>query len=92
VDNILLAEFHRDARAAPRLAAEGLGRGRQLATALALGAERVSCGSVWLVTQECEATPEVRQRLLAANSEDTVRTRSFTGKPARFVKSARTDA
>lgn len=76
----------------PVLAAGGIGRGRQFAAALALGAEGVWCGSVWLTTKESDADPLLRKRLLAARSSDTVRTRSFTGKPARFLKSAWTDA
>lgn len=76
----------------PVLAAGGIGRGRQFAAALALGAEGVWCGSIWLTTKESDADPVLRKRLLAARSSDTVRTRSFTGKPARFLKSAWTDA
>ena len=76
----------------PVLAAGGIGRGRQVAAALALGAEGVWCGSVWLTTQESDALPALRQRLLAATSSDTVRTRSFTGKQGRFLKSAWTEA
>ncbi len=76
----------------PVLAAGGIGRGRQVAAAFALGAEGVWCGSVWLTTKESDALPALRKRLLAAKSSDTVRTRSFTGKPGRFLKSAWSDA
>lgn len=76
----------------PVLAAGGIGRGRQVAAALALGAEGVWCGSVWLTTKESDALPALRKRLLAAKSSDTVRTRSFSGKPGRFLKSAWSDA
>ena len=76
----------------PVLAAGGIGRGRQVAAALALGAEGVWCGSVWLTTQESDSLPALRERLLAAKSSDTVRTRSFTGKHGRFLKSAWSDA
>jgi NAD(P)H-dependent flavin oxidoreductase YrpB (nitropropane dioxygenase family) len=76
----------------PVLAAGGIGRGRQVAAALALGAEGVWCGSVWLTTQESDSIPALRKRLLAATSSDTVRTRSFTGKHGRFLKSAWSDA
>lgn len=69
----------------PVLMAGGIGRGSQVAAALALGAEGVWCGSVWLTTAESEVGPLVKQKLLAATSSDTVRTRSFTGKPARFL-------
>jgi NAD(P)H-dependent flavin oxidoreductase YrpB (nitropropane dioxygenase family) len=76
----------------PVLAAGGIGRGRQVAAALALGAEGVWCGSVWLATEEAETEPAVKDKFLAATSSDTVRTRSRTGKPARQLRSAWTDA
>ncbi len=75
----------------PVLAAGGIGRGRQLAAALALGAEGVWCGSVWLTTEEAETHPTVKQKFLAASSSDTLRSRSRTGKPARQLRSAWTD-
>src|SRR6185436_7438369 len=59
----------------PVLAAGGIGRGRQLAEALALGAEGVWCGSVWLTTEEAETDPVVKQKFLAAKSSDTIRSR-----------------
>jgi NAD(P)H-dependent flavin oxidoreductase YrpB (nitropropane dioxygenase family) len=75
----------------PVLAAGGIGRGRQMAAALALGAEGVWCGSVWLTTEEAETHPTVKQKFLAATSSDTLRSRSRTGKPARQLRSAWTD-
>lgn len=75
----------------PVLAAGGIGRGRQMAASLALGAEGVWCGSVWLTTQEAETHPTVKDKFLAATSADTLRSRSRTGKPARQLRSAWTD-
>jgi len=75
----------------PVLAAGGIARGRQVAAALALGAEGVWCGSVWLTTEEAETPPVVREKFLAATSSDTVRSRSMTGKPARMIRTAWTD-
>ena len=75
----------------PVLGAGGIGRGRQMAAAMALGAEGVWCGSVWLTTDEAETHPTVKQKFLAAGSADTVRSRSRTGKPARQLRSAWTD-
>jgi NAD(P)H-dependent flavin oxidoreductase YrpB (nitropropane dioxygenase family) len=75
----------------PVLAAGGIGTGRQMAAALALGAEGVWCGSVWLTTQEAETHPTVKDKFLAATSSDTLRSRSRTGKPARQLRSAWTD-
>ncbi|MGD1284055.1 NAD(P)H-dependent flavin oxidoreductase [Mycobacterium seoulense] len=75
----------------PVLAAGGIARGRQIAAALALGAEGVWCGSVWLTTEEAETPPVVKDKFLAATSSDTVRSRSMTGKPARMLRTAWTD-
>jgi len=75
----------------PVLAAGGIASGRQIAAAMALGAEGVWCGSVWLTTEEAETHPAVKQKFLAAGSQDTVRSRSLTGKPARMLRSAWTD-
>src|SRR5208337_4864405 len=75
----------------PVLAAGGIARGRQIAAALALGAEGVWCGSVWWTTEEAETPPVVKDKFLAASSSDTVRSRSMTGKPARMLRTAWTD-
>ena len=81
-----------DAVQAPVLAAGGIGRGRQVAASLALGAEGVWCGSVWLTTQEAETSDVIREKFLAAPSSGTVRSRSLTGKPARMIRTDWTDA
>ncbi len=75
----------------PVLAAGGIATGRQMAAALALGASGVWCGSVWLTTEEAETLPAVKEKMLAASSRDTIRSRSRTGKPARQLRSAWTD-
>jgi NAD(P)H-dependent flavin oxidoreductase YrpB (nitropropane dioxygenase family) len=76
----------------PVLAAGGIACGRQMAAAMALGAEGVWCGSVWLTTNEAETSPVVKEKFLAATSADTRRSRSLTGKPARMLRTAWTDA
>jgi len=79
----------------PVLAAGGIGCGRQIAAALALGAAGVWMGSAWLLTSEyalTTAAPAVQQALLAATSSDTVRSRIYSGKPARLLKNRWTAA
>jgi NAD(P)H-dependent flavin oxidoreductase YrpB (nitropropane dioxygenase family) len=76
----------------PVLGAGGVGRGRQLAAALALGCEGVWCGSIWLKTVESEVLPETKSKMFAAQSEDAVLTRSLTGKQARMLRSRWIDA
>lgn len=75
----------------PVLAAGGIGRGRQLAAGMALGADGVWCGSVWLTTEEAETNPAVKEKFLRAGLGDTVRSRSMTGKPARMLRSPWTE-
>jgi NAD(P)H-dependent flavin oxidoreductase YrpB (nitropropane dioxygenase family) len=74
-------------RKVPVLAAGGIVTGRQMAAAIALGADGVWTGSVWLTTEEAETAPYTKQKMLAATSRDTVRSRSRTGKPSRQLKS-----
>ncbi|SDT51800.1 NAD(P)H-dependent flavin oxidoreductase [Actinoplanes derwentensis] len=81
-----------DAVSVPVLAAGGIGSGRQIAAALALGASGVWMGSVWLGTAEYESSPALREALLRATSSDTVRSRIYSGKPARLLRNRWTEA
>lgn len=88
---VLIPEIVDAVGSVPVVGAGGIGRGRQMAAAMALGAQGVWCGSVWLTTNEAETHPVVKQKFLAATSSDTVRSRSLTGKPARQLRTAWTD-
>ncbi len=74
------------------LAAGGIVTGRQMAACMAMGADGVWTGSVWLTTAEAETLPIVKEKMLVANSRQTVRSRSRTGKYTRQLRSAWTDA
>jgi NAD(P)H-dependent flavin oxidoreductase YrpB (nitropropane dioxygenase family) len=75
------------------LAAGGIGSGRQIVAALALGAGGVWMGSYWLTTSEYQLGNQAVQRaLVAAESDQTVRARIYSGKPARLLKTKWTDA
>jgi NAD(P)H-dependent flavin oxidoreductase YrpB (nitropropane dioxygenase family) len=76
----------------PVLAAGGIGRGRQMAAAMALGAQGVWTGSIWLTVAESDTNPIAIEKMLAADSRSTVRSRAMTGKPARQLRTAWTDA
>lgn len=76
----------------PVLAAGGIGNGRQMAAALALGAEGVWTGSLWLTVEEADIPPAQMQSYLDATSRDTVRSRAWTGKPCRMLRNDWTDA
>ena len=89
---VLIPEVVDAVRPTPVLAAGGIGSGRQMAAALALGADGVWTGSIWLTVREADTNPVVVDKLLSASSRDTVRSRSWTGKPARLLKTAWTEA
>ncbi len=74
------------------LAAGGIATGRQMAACMAMGAAGAWTGSVWLTTSEAETIPTVKEKMLAAGSRNTVRSRSRTGKPTRQLQSSWTDA
>jgi len=79
----------------PVLAAGGIGSGRQVAAALALGAAGAWMGSLWLGTEEnvrFTSAPALGDALVAATSSDTVRARIYSGKPARLLKNKWTQA
>lgn len=76
----------------PVLAAGGIGSGRQMAAAMALGAQGVWTGSIWLTTAESNTGDIAMEKLLQARSSDTVRSRALTGKPARQLRTAWTEA
>ncbi len=76
----------------PVLAAGGIANGAQVASALAMGAQGAWTGSMWLTVEEADVPPEQMESYLKASSHDTVRSRSFTGKPARMLKNDWTDA
>jgi NAD(P)H-dependent flavin oxidoreductase YrpB (nitropropane dioxygenase family) len=96
---VLVPEVVKAVDGLPVLAAGGIGTGQQIAAALALGAEGVWMGSVWLACSEYRLEPAgpsgysiVKEKLLAATSSDTVRSRVISGKPARMLRTPWTEA
>ncbi|MEU4894946.1 nitronate monooxygenase family protein [Streptomyces sp. NPDC044780] len=90
---VLTPEVVRAVDPLPVLAAGGIGSGEQIAAGLALGAQGVWIGSLWLTTEEAELhSAALTRKLLAAGSGDTVRSRALTGKPARQLRTEWTDA
>ena len=76
----------------PVLAAGGIGNGRQMVAAMSTGAQGVWCGSLWLAVEEAAAQPAEKDSYLNATSEDTIRSKAWTGKPARMLKNKWTEA
>jgi NAD(P)H-dependent flavin oxidoreductase YrpB (nitropropane dioxygenase family) len=76
----------------PILAAGGIGNGRQILAAMSMGVAGVWMGSMWLNATEAAAEPAQRESYMKASSEDTVRSRAWTGKTARMLKNEWTEA
>jgi NAD(P)H-dependent flavin oxidoreductase YrpB (nitropropane dioxygenase family) len=89
---ILVPEIVEALSDTPVLAAGGIGSGRQAAAAYALGAQGVWTGSMWLNTVECGQSDIMRKKFHEAKSQDAVRSRAYTGKPARQLRTEWTDA
>lgn len=66
--------------------AGGISDGRGIAACFALGAEGVWMGSRFITTHEANAHPRYKSAILKARSDDTLRTESITGRPARALK------
>lgn len=71
----------------PVLAAGGIMNGRQMAGMMAMGAAGAWCGSVWLATTEAETHEVFREKMIAASSRDTIRSKYRTGKYSRQLRS-----
>ena len=92
---VLIPEVHEAIQpygAVPILAAGGIVTGKQMAAAMAMGASGAWCGSVWLTTIESEVEPVIKEKMVAANSSQTVRSRSRTGKHSRQLVTPWTEA
>ena len=75
----------------PVLAAGGVATGKHIVAAMAMGAVGVWVGTAWLVTKEAHTSGKLLPKLLAAKSDDTVITRSKSGKTNRQLRTAYTD-
>ena len=77
-----------DAVSIPVIAAGGIADGRQLAAALALGADGVQIGTVLLATNECPIHDNYKQAVIKAKDNDTIVTGRIAGKPVRIIKNS----
>jgi NAD(P)H-dependent flavin oxidoreductase YrpB (nitropropane dioxygenase family) len=92
---VLIPEVHEAIKPygdVPILAAGGIVTGKQMAAAMSMGASGAWCGSVWLTTIESEVPNVIKQKMVEANSSQTTRSRSRTGKHSRQLISPWTKA
>ena len=74
------------------LAAGGVSTGRHLAASIAMGAEGIWTGTIWLATHESATEMFLKQRLVDAHAEDAIQSRAMSGKPIRQLRSNYSDA
>ena len=72
----------------PVAAAGGIGDGRGLIAALALGASAALGGTRFVATREARSHEAYKQRIVTANEEDTMITKGYTGKSCRVIRNA----
>lgn len=73
----------------PVIASGGIGDGRGLMAAIALGAEGIEMGTRFIATQECiHASEAYKQAILRAKETDTVIIKKSLGTPGRVIKTA----
>jgi enoyl-[acyl-carrier protein] reductase II len=70
----------------PIIAAGGFCDGKGLAAALVLGADGISMGTRFMLTQECEMHERAKELSLKATVEDTIYSDKIDGLPGRFLK------
>lgn len=76
----------------PVLASGGIGDGRGIMAALALGAEGVEMGTRFIATKECvHAHPSYKEALLKGTEQDTAVIKRNLGAPARVVRTPGSD-
>ena len=87
---VLVPEIRRALKAygnLPILAAGGICTGEQMAGIMAMGADGVWCASVFLTTSDSETSDNIKEKMVAASSSHTVRSKSRTGKHSRQLTS-----
>ena len=76
----------------PVIAAGGIGDGRGVAAALALGAVGAWVGSAFLVAEECQIPDRHKEDILQGVTEDFAISRTYTGKTVRQFRNVVMDA
>lgn len=79
-----------DAVDIPVIAAGGIGDGRQMAAAFALGACGVQVGTCLLVSEECPIHENYKQAVISARDSSTTVTGRSAGAPVRVIKNPMT--
>ena len=72
----------------PVLAAGGIAHGSQVAALLLMGAQAVVVGTRFIATPEAQAAQEYREAIVKSREDSTMRTKCYTGKPCRVIRTS----
>lgn len=75
----------------PVIASGGIADGRGMAAAIALGAEGIEMGTIFMAAKETTVHPNVAKAIIEAEDMSTVITGYSTGEPCRQIKNALSD-
>jgi len=70
----------------PVIAAGGIASGKQFLAALAMGAEAIQCGTIFLTAKECLIHQNYKNLILKAKDRSTIVTGTSTGHPVRVIE------
>jgi len=73
----------------PTISAGGYCDGRGLAAAMALGADAIAMGTRFVVTQECDVHPNIKQTAMKTLMEETIYSAGIDGLPGRWYANKR---
>jgi enoyl-[acyl-carrier protein] reductase II len=91
ISTFVLVPAIADAVSVPVIAAGGIADGRGLAAALMLGAQGVWVGTRFVATPEAKTSPNVHEEIIKTGVDGTLRTKAYTGKPARVLRNRYTE-
>ncbi|MCD7839730.1 MAG: nitronate monooxygenase [Erysipelotrichaceae bacterium] len=80
-----------DLLSVPVIGSGGIADGRGMAAAIALGADAIEMGTVFMAAKETAIHPDAKQAVVDANDFETVITGTCTGEPCRQIKNALSD-
>jgi NAD(P)H-dependent flavin oxidoreductase YrpB (nitropropane dioxygenase family) len=86
VGSFVLFPLAADAVKVPVIASGGIGDARGIVASLALGAEGVCMGTVFMATRECPIHPNLKRRLIQAGETETMLTFRSKGDPMRALR------
>jgi len=87
IPTLVLVPLVMDAVKVPVVAAGGIGDSRGFVAAIALGAEGIQMGTIFMATQECHAHRNLKEAMLKATDRDAVVTRRNLPPRVRSLKS-----